>query len=602
MENSKVNSNPLLKSKAFLFATEFLVGIALMGVEIGASRLIAPYLSSSQVIWTIIIGMIMIAMAGGNYLGGKLSDKHKDVTYLYVCLLISGTYIILVPYLGRFVIAGVAGILALFVNSGLIIWSAIIICLLLFIPPLLLLGMVTPTMIKYAMGNKATSGKIVGIMEALNTLGSILGTFLPTFVTIPFIGTSASFALFGGLIAFMGLLFLVVGWISMGKSRKNKLCEEVKEEPTEETKEEPIAEKAEEVSSSGKKKKKSRPLKKQIIASAICVPLLLAGIVLDCSSSNFVFWGDGEVIYEGESMYNYLQVKDLKRDNSYEFSTSVLFSTQSKVKKDGSLTNFYYDYCMAAPYLVHPQDKEEVKVLILGNGTGSFASLLKYGGENDVQHFPFKTDVTGVEIDQKIIDIGKRWFCPDSLGVKTVCDDGRNYISHDTSKYDVIMVDAYSSISSPFSMTTVEFFNLVKSRLNDNGVMVMNVNMIAETKGSIDQALCDTVSSSFSQVKKFNVPADTGMEVFASDNPHMWDDLKEELPNVEEEALRAKLWKVYNESTDHVDNGIRLYDDNADVELRSMNAIDGVINDQLGFYREYLKEHGLWALLEYVMG
>ena len=61
----------ILKNKYYLYLTEFFAGMAVMAVELGASRLLAPYFSSSQIVWTIIIGTIMIAMALGNVAGGR---------------------------------------------------------------------------------------------------------------------------------------------------------------------------------------------------------------------------------------------------------------------------------------------------------------------------------------------------------------------------------------------------------------------------------------------------------------------------------------------------------------------------------------------------
>ena len=65
----------ILKNKLFLYLTEFFSGMSVMAVELGASRLLAPYFSSSQIVWTIIIGTIMIAMALGNIYGGRSADK-----------------------------------------------------------------------------------------------------------------------------------------------------------------------------------------------------------------------------------------------------------------------------------------------------------------------------------------------------------------------------------------------------------------------------------------------------------------------------------------------------------------------------------------------
>ena len=73
----------LMRHKYFLYATEFFAGMSVMAVELGASRLMAPYFSSSQIVWTVIIGVIMIAMALGNVWGGRSADKRQDPDRLY---------------------------------------------------------------------------------------------------------------------------------------------------------------------------------------------------------------------------------------------------------------------------------------------------------------------------------------------------------------------------------------------------------------------------------------------------------------------------------------------------------------------------------------
>ncbi len=78
-----MNQKNILHNKIFLYITEFFSGMSVMAVELGASRLMAPYFSSSQIVWTVIIGVIMIAMALGNVWGGRIADKNPSPDKLY---------------------------------------------------------------------------------------------------------------------------------------------------------------------------------------------------------------------------------------------------------------------------------------------------------------------------------------------------------------------------------------------------------------------------------------------------------------------------------------------------------------------------------------
>ena len=558
MEKKKL----FINHRYFYFITELFVGIALMGVEMSASRFIAVYFSSSQIVWTIIIGVIMIAMAIGNYWGGHQADKKPSYLRLYCELLFAGTWIVLVPFLGRFVIAGISLIFALIITKGLVIWSALFSCIILFVPPLLMLGKVTPSLIKYSLGAKV-SGKVIGLLEALNTVGSIVGTFLPTFLTIPFIGTSNSFVLFGSLIAALGLIYIVTTIVDYFMNRL-KSTEEIKE-----TKEE----------------QPRRILKKTMAFSGIFASLWIFGIVISSNVSP-IFWKDRTTVVETDSMYNYLKIN--KEDKTTYFSTNVLFGVQSCINDDYSLTGMYYDKLLVSPYLV----KENPKVLVLGNGTGTYATMMK-------EHLHCDCDITAVEIDQKIIDISYKYFQM-SEDVNVVCDDGRNFIARDKGTYDIILVDAYSSISAPFHMTTTEFFTLVKNHLSEDGIMMMNVNMYSSKPGSVNFAMCDTAYGVFENLYAYYDGETSGMEVFASKNKDT--NLIEKVKAIkvnDNYELQGVFNSLGNGLSKYEDTGIRLYDDTADVEIRSIRALDDIVESELKEYKQVLKEEGLKGLFEY---
>ena len=121
----------LTHSKWFLYLTEFFAGMSVMAVELGASRLMAPYFSSSQIVWTVIIGVIMVAMAVGNIWGGRMADKSKSPDRLYGRVIIAAIWIALIPFAGRWMIAGISFLLATFVTKNFLVWAALAACLVL---------------------------------------------------------------------------------------------------------------------------------------------------------------------------------------------------------------------------------------------------------------------------------------------------------------------------------------------------------------------------------------------------------------------------------------------------------------------------------------
>ncbi len=102
-----MSKNSIVKSKYYLYATEFFAGMSVMAVELGASRLLAPYFSSSQIVWTIIIGTIMIAMALGNIWGGKKADKNPNPDKLYLRIIIAAIWIAAIPVVGKYIILAI---------------------------------------------------------------------------------------------------------------------------------------------------------------------------------------------------------------------------------------------------------------------------------------------------------------------------------------------------------------------------------------------------------------------------------------------------------------------------------------------------------------
>jgi len=417
--------NKLIRSKYFLYLTEFFAGMSVMAVELGASRLMAPYFSSSQIVWTVIIGVIMIAMAIGNVWGGKLADKSATPDKLY----------------RRLIIAAIG--------------------------------------IAYFMFEKKKS--VPGIVSVL---------------------------------LIIGLCFALPGY-------------------------------------------------------------------------SFAFW-ENDLALEDESIYNYLQVQDDTKRTT--LSTNVLFGVQSVQVKGNALTGMYYDYALAAPCMagMDGTDNEGRSVMILGMGSGTYASYC-------TRYFP-GASVQGAEIDKKIADIATDYFgLPDSVTVAV--EDGRAYLAASEEKFDVIMVDAYQDITIPFQLSSVEFFNEVRSHLKPNGVMVVNLNMTSAENGSINEYLCDTMASVFKYTVTAPVKGNTNTEVFCTNSGDWEETFLRSIANLKDSGYADMMRTVYGKLTPYEGGNCILTDDKAPVEVLGMRVLDELIGDELNYYKDELRTGGLSALL-----
>lgn len=527
----------MLKKKWFLYLTEFFSGMSVMAIELGASRLLAPYFSSSQIVWTIIIGAIMIAMALGNIWGGRLADKNPSPDKMYFRILIVAVWTAAIPFLGKYVIAGVSLLLAMLVGQNFLIWASLLSCLLLFVFPLMLLGSVSPALVKYAVHSLDENGKIVGELNALNTIGSIIGTFTPTFITIPLVGTAWTFIIFSMILLAIALTYFISAHT-------------------------------------------------RLVKASVMVALALVFSAL-ASVNSFAFWRNGDELYEDESIYNYLQV--IEDEEDVVLSTNVLFGVQSITKKDGGLTGLYYDYALAGPYMAGVTEKDTFNILILGMGSGTYATQCYRYFDNTV--------MTGVEIDKKIIDLAyDRFGMPRDERITCIEFDGRAYL-RGAGKYDLILVDAYRDVTIPFQMSSVEFFSEVREHLAEDGVLVVNLNMYSSSEGSLDQYLCDTVSSVFDTV--YVADRGTNRMVFASENTAIAERFRATYPEGNR-ALVGLLSTLDERLTPYEAGNLILTDDKAPVELLGMQVIDEMISEELSYYKEMFRGMSVSEILDFL--
>src|SRR5262249_2272905 len=150
------------------------------------SRLLAPYFGTSQFIWANLIGLVLIYLALGYWIGGRGADRLPPESVLFQNTLVAGLVTRLIPPISPPLLSwSVEGFREISVG---IFYGSLIGVILLFAVPVTLLGMVSVFAIRLQMNEVGTAGNTAGVIYALSTVGSILGTFIPVFLLLPYLG------------------------------------------------------------------------------------------------------------------------------------------------------------------------------------------------------------------------------------------------------------------------------------------------------------------------------------------------------------------------------------------------------------------------------
>jgi spermidine synthase len=186
----------------------FVVGAASLGAEIAAARLLAPYFGASTIVWANTIGVVLVALSVGYWIGGRYADRHPHMRGLCLLVLAASLLIAVVPFAARpflgfsvdafdtVSVGGFAGSL-----FGVLVLVAV---------PVTLLGAASPWAVRLAVGDPSRSGEVVGRLYAISTAGSLFGTMLAALLLIPLLGTQRTFLVFAFALALVGAVGL--GW------------------------------------------------------------------------------------------------------------------------------------------------------------------------------------------------------------------------------------------------------------------------------------------------------------------------------------------------------------------------------------------------------
>lgn len=488
----------------------FVSGLVSLAVEFAASRLLGNYFGTSNLVWASIVGLILIYLTAGYFIGGAWADKSPKYETLYKILAWASLTVGLVPLASRPILQMASEAFDQ-LKMGVLVGSFSVV-MVLFIIPVTLIGMASPFAIRLAITEKEQAGKISGRIYAISTLGSFIGTFIPELVLIPTIGTYRTFLVLAGLLmitSFIGLA-MTAGW--------RKLL--------------PLA----------------------------WMPLVIAAL----------FWfgvlGTDKktpgLVYESESSYNYIQVID--QDEYYFLRLNEGQGVHSIYKSDQLFFNGPWEQVIAAPFFnpapIKPADITDIAIIGLAAGTTA---------RDAAAVFP-NAVIDGIEIDPKIVEAGRKYFDMNEPNLNVIVQDGRWAIKNSAKKYDIISVDAYRPPYIPWHMTTQEFFQTLKDHLKEDGVVVINIGRSSNDRRLIG-SLYATIHSVFPSLYVTDLSESFNSILFATNSETILNNFLDNYMALYNDSKTPPLIlqvmsATYDGLQDHTEPGMVFTDDHAPIE------------------------------------
>jgi len=209
------NATKILGSKvgskvAIYYFAAFVSGLAVMAVELSASRLLAPYFGNSLYVWTNVIGLVMLALALGYFFGGRVSDKYPRPELYFGMIFVTGLWVAMIPVVAPNLLPILLGGFAKL--SSAVLFGSFIAIFVLFMVPMFFLGAVVPFTVKMVTDNVKRVGTYAGQVSMISTAGSLAGTFLPAFFLIPIFGTTRTFVIIAVLLLALAAIGLKKWW------------------------------------------------------------------------------------------------------------------------------------------------------------------------------------------------------------------------------------------------------------------------------------------------------------------------------------------------------------------------------------------------------
>ena len=443
--------------RKYIYFTVFVSGMTSLAAEFGASRLLGNVFGTSNIVWAVIIGLILLYLTAGYFIGGKWADRSPHPRTMYAILAWGAFTLGIVPFVANPVLrlaADAFDTLRVGVLAG-----AFVGVLVLFTVPITLLGMVSPFAIRISLEDASHAGNVAGNIYGISTIGSFIGSFLPTLILIPTIGTTRTFLVFS-----VALLCVALAGIGLSAGRK------------------------------------------AMLPYLLMVVLL---VLLAIFGTGIIKQSQGQ-IYEAESAYNYIQVLELP-DGKRQLRLNEGQGVHSEYKPDSLEYGGPWQQFLVGPFFYEDFEPADVsRIAIVGLAAGTTARQAAAVFPNVV--------MDGWEIDPKIVEVGRELFAMNMPNLNVFVQDGRWGLEQSAESYDLVIVDAYRPPYIPPHLTTQEFFQIAADHLKPQGVLAINVGRAPGDRRLID-GLATTIGTLFPSIYVMDIPGTFNSILYATLQP-----------------------------------------------------------------------------------
>ena len=381
-------------------------------IELIAGRIMAPYIGVSLYTWTSVIGVVLAGMSVGNFAGGVVADRFASWRALAMIFLAGAVATLGILVVTQAIVGATFGLSFL---PRIVLSIAII-----FFLPSLVLGMVSPMVIKLALANLEHSGHTVGTIYAASTVGSIVGTFVTGFWLISWIGTRRIVWLVAAILLLTGLLIA-----AFDRSRRRATV------------------------------------------------LVSAALALGVFGFVGVRWMRGQYAAPCDVESNYYCIKVFESFDAGHSARVLMLDRliHSYVVVDDPRSLVYgYEHAYADLTHAHADEATAVDALFLGGGGYTFPRYIE-------AVYPRST-IDVIEIDPAVTKVVyDRLGLSPTTRIRSFNADARIFLTEwiDPKRYDLIYGDAFNDLTIPYHLTTVEFNRITASRLKSDGIYLTNI-------------------------------------------------------------------------------------------------------------------------------